>query len=202
MAIVNDLNRIRDWLQSEICDKITLKLPADDNADGGYKYELVHPAAFALFTPTKDRLPPNVRAPIPSVCLRLVEGEHRTQESTNTMKLILNFCTWNPGNHRQDNYEPIEPGAGIKGYNISATAEYERTAEGWQDVFSFIDYALRVLESEQYIADMRIVAEDGIQYGMTSDKDGLDDFYPYWMGWITFTVQAGNVRKKSFDDLL
>ena len=52
MAIVNDLNKIRDWLQTEVCDKIKLKLPKDDKADGGYEYELVNPAAFALFVPT------------------------------------------------------------------------------------------------------------------------------------------------------
>lgn len=200
MSIVNDLNKIRDWLQSEVCDKIKLKLPADNNADGGYKYELVNPAAFALFTPTKDRMPPNVRAPIPSVCIRIKEGVH--QKGTNTMQLILSFCTWNPGIHRQDNFVPVEEGAGIKGYNISATAEYKRSIDGWQDVYSFMDVTLRALENAAYIAGMRLVTENGIKYGMTSDTDGLDDFYPYWLGWIEFSLQAGNLRIRSFDELL
>ena len=200
MAIVNDLNKIRDWLQTEICDKITLKLPKDDKSDGCYEYELVNPVAFALFTPTKDRLPPNVRAPIPSVCVRLKEGVH--QDGTNTMQLILNFCTWNPGIHRQDVFVPVELGAGIKGYNISAIAEYTRSIDGWQDVYSFIDAALREIENAVYIADMRVLTENGIKYGMTSDKDGLDDFYPYWLAWIEFSVQAGNIRNRSFDELL
>lgn len=202
MAIVNDLNRVCEWVQAEICDKLELKLPLDTDAGDGYQYELVHPTAFALFTPTKDRLPPNVRAPIPSVCVRLIEGAHNTQESTNTMRLILNFCTWNPGNHGKDNFIPVEPGAGIKGYNQSVSSEYRRTADGWQDVFSFMDKALRTIEKAEYIADMRVVAEEQIKYGMTSDKDGLDDFYPYWLGWISFTVQAGNVRPKSYDKFL
>lgn len=202
MAIVNDLNKIRDWLQAEVCDNIRLKMPVDDKNDGSYAYELVNPAAFALFTPTKDRLPPNVRAPIPSICVRFTEGEHRPLESLNIMKIILNFCTWDPGTHRQDNFIPVEEGAGIKGYNISATAEYKRTAEGWQDVYNFIDFTLRKLESAEFVADMRIRAEDGIKYGMTSDKDGLDDFYPYWLGWISFSVQAGNVRAREIDDFL
>lgn len=200
MAIVNDLNKIRDWLQTEVCDKIKLKLPKDDKADGGYEYELVNPAAFALFIPTKDRLPPNVRVPIPSVTVRIKEGVH--QDGTNTMQVILNFCTWNPGTHRQDVFVPVEEGAGIKGYNISTTAEYKRNAEGWQDVYSFIDATLRTLENAVYIADMRLLTENGIKYGMTSDKDGLDDFYPYWLAWIEFSVQAGNIRNRSFDELL
>ena len=197
MAIVNDLERIREWLQVNICDHVELKLPNDNNAGDGYQPELVHPTAFALFTPTKDRLPPNVRLPVPSLCVRIVEGEHKG--STNTMQLIVNFCTWNPGAHIQ--YKPVEGGAGIKGYNAQAM-EYQRNADGWQDVFSFIDHALRELENAEYIADMRIVAEDGIKYGMTSDKDGLDDFYPYWLGWISFTVQAGNNRNKSYNEFL
>ena len=201
MAIVDDLNRIRDWFQAEICDRLQLKLPEDANGDTGYSYELVKPAAFALYTPTKDRLPPNVRAPIPSLCIRLIEGEHKPQEASNTMRLIVNFCTWNPGEHGKDQFIPIEPGAGIKGYNQRATDEYKRTAEGWQDVFSFIDVTLRTIEQAEYIAGMRVVSEDGIQYGMTSDKDGLDDFYPYWLAWITFTVRAGNVRNRHEDFL-
>ena len=202
MAIVDDLNKIREWLQAEVCDKIKLKMPKDEKNDGGYAYELVNPAAFVLFTPTKDRLPPNVKAPIPSICIRFTEGVHNPREGVNKMGLMLNFCTWNPGTHRQDNFIPKEEGAGIKGYNVSATAEYKRNSEGWQDVYNFIDFTLRKLEKSEFVADMRIVAEEGIKYGMTWVKDGLDDFYPYWLGWISFSVQAGNVRTRSFDDFL
>lgn len=202
MAIVNDLNKIRDWLQTHVCDTIQLKMPLDDNNADGYDYELIHPTAFTLFTPSKDRLPPDVRAPIPSICVRLSEGEHRPREGTNKMKLILYFCTWNPGIHRQDNFILIEEGAGMKGYNISATAEYQRTADGWQDVYSFMDKALREIERAEYVAGMRVLAEDGIKYGMISDKEGLADSYPYWWGWIEFSLQSGNIRTRSYDEFL
>lgn len=198
MTMVNDLNQIRDWVQTEICEKLLLKLPDDDNSGGDYTPELVHPTAFALFTPTKDRLPPNVRAPIPSVCIRLKEGVH--EQGTNKMHLILNFCTWNPGKHFE--FVPVEKPAGIKAYNLQVTSEFKRTADGWQDVFSFVDTALRTLENAEYIAGMRIVMEDGIKYGMTSDKDGIDDFAPYWLAWIELSVEAGNIRDKSYNDFL
>lgn len=201
MAIVDDLNRVRDWLQAEVCDRVKLKLPDEENADGGYSYELVKPSAFVLYVPTKDRLPPNVRAPVPSVCVRLVEGEHKPQESTNRMQLMLNFCTWNPGLHVPDTFFPIEEGAGMKGYNQKAEGEYRRSVEGWQDVYNFIDATLRAIESAEFVAGMRVVAEDGIRYGM-ADGNNLDDYYPFWPAWISFTVQAGNVRAKSYDDLL
>ena len=48
MAIVDDLTKIRDWLQTEVCDKVKFKLPDEQNADGGYSYELVKPSAFIL----------------------------------------------------------------------------------------------------------------------------------------------------------
>lgn len=198
MAIVNDLNQIREWVQEEICEELLLKLPDDDKSGSDYEPELVHPTAFALFTPTKDRLPPNVKAPIPSVCIRLKEGVH--EQGTNKMHLILNFCTWNPG--KQIEFVPTEKPADIKAYNLQVANEFKRTADGWQDVFSFIDTALRTIETAEYIAGMRVVAEDGIKYGMASDKDGVDDFAPYWLGWIEFSVEAGNIRNKSYNDYL
>lgn len=201
MAIVDDLTKIRDWLQTEVCDKVKFKLPDEKNADGGYSYELVKPSAFILYTPTKDRLPPNVRAPIPSVCIRLSEGEHKPKDGTNTMQIVLNFCTWNPGIHARDNFQPVEEGAGMKGYNQVVEAEYKRSTDGWADVYNFIDVALRAIESAEFIADMRVMTEDGIKYGMTNEG-GLDDYYPFWPAWISFTIQAGNVRPKSYDDLL
>lgn len=203
MAIVNDMNKIKDWLQTEVCDKITFKLPSDEIADDGYNYEMVHPTAWALFTPSKDRLPDDIRAPHPSVCIRITDGEHRPQDGTNTMKLILNFCIWNPGTHRKDVLLPVTSETGAtEGYEISPDAKFQRNAEGWQDLYSFMDFTLRAIENAEYIADMRVRVEDGIQYGMTSDKEGLDDFHPYYLGWITFTVHAGNARHKSYLDLL
>lgn len=203
MAIVNDMNKIKDWLQTEVCDKITFKLPSDEIADDGYTYELVHPTAWALFTPSKDRLPDDIRAPHPSVCIRITDGEHRPQDGTNTMKLILNFCIWNPGTHQKDVLLPVTSETGAtEGYEVSPDAQFQRNAEGWQDLYNFMDFTLRAIENAEYIADMRVRAEDGIQYGMTSDKEGLDDFHPYYLGWITFTVQAGNARHKSYLDLL
>ena len=195
MAIVHDLNKICDWLQANVCDKVQLKLPDDDNGGDGYAYELVNPTAFRLFTPTKDHLPPAVKAPIPSLCLRLKEGQH-TRDG-NSMQLIINFCAWNPGIHTADVFEPTdEKNTDVKSYNQRVTGAFRRSVDGWQDVFSFMDTALRVLENAVYIADMRLDV-DSIKYGMTSDKDGLDEFYPYWLGWIELTVYGGNIRNQS-----
>lgn len=198
MAIVDNLEKLKDYLQA-VCDQVKLKMP-DEYQDGNYKYTLVSPSVFVLYTPTKDRLPPNIKAPVPSICIKFNEGEHL--ESINTMSVVLNFCTWNPGLHQKDVFVPTDKIADIKEYNQSAELEFKRTADGWQDVLNFVDVILRNLEKAEYIADMRIDTSQGIKYGMSTDSDGLDDFYPYWLAWISFTLQCGNVRNKTFDNLL
>jgi hypothetical protein len=199
MAIVDDLNRIADWMQANVCDLVKLKMPADDVNTDGYAYELVTPTAFALFQPGKDMLPPAVKAPIPSLCVRLEGGEHRPAEGVHELRLIVHFAVWNPGTHGKDVFQPVG-GSGWHGYNNAASTEFKRNTDGWQDLYSFIDVALRAIESAGYIDGLRVKAEDGIKYGMEDYQ--LDDFYPYWPAWIRFTVQAGNIRNQSINDLL
>ena len=74
MTLVNSIDKIVSWLTENVCSKITLKLPDDYRNDTGYDVVMVNPAAFPLYVPGKDRLPPNVAAPIPSVCVQLMEG--------------------------------------------------------------------------------------------------------------------------------
>ena len=69
MSIVNSIETVRDWLTAEVCPLVKLKLPDDKATDASYPYKLVNPAAFSLFVPSKDRTPPNIAAPIPSVCV-------------------------------------------------------------------------------------------------------------------------------------
>ena len=75
MSIVNSIETVRDWLTAEVCPLVKLKLPDDNATDASYPYKLVNPAAFSLFVPSKDRTPPNIAAPIPSVCVQIVQGD-------------------------------------------------------------------------------------------------------------------------------
>ena len=74
MSIVNSIETVRDWLTTEVCPLVKLKLPDDNATDASYPYKLVNPTAFSLFVPSKDRTPPKVAAPIPSVCVQIVQG--------------------------------------------------------------------------------------------------------------------------------
>ena len=55
MSIVNSIETVRGWLNTEVCPLVKLKLPDDNATDASYPYKLVNPAAFSLFVPSKDR---------------------------------------------------------------------------------------------------------------------------------------------------
>ena len=81
VSIVNSIETVREWLDSTVCPMVQLKLPDDSATDASYPYKLVNPTAFSLFVPSKDRLPPKVPAPIPSVCVQIVEGTDREKQT-------------------------------------------------------------------------------------------------------------------------
>ena len=102
MSIVNSIETVRGWLNTEVCPLVKLKLPDDNATDASYPYKLVNPAAFSLFVPSKDRTPPKVAAPIPSVCVQLTQGEDDLIEHTRGIKIRLCFSAWDPGYHGPD----------------------------------------------------------------------------------------------------
>ena len=89
MTLVNSIDKIVSWLTENVCSKITLKLPDDYRNDTGYDVVMVNPAAFPLYVPGKDRLPPNVAAPIPSVCVQLMEGSDELIQKKRQLQIRL-----------------------------------------------------------------------------------------------------------------
>ncbi len=83
----------------------------------------------------------------------------------------------------------------IREYN-EAAGTFIRNADGWQDVWNFIDLAIRELENVENLDGLRIRKEEPIRFVPFSDKDALMDFYPYWWGWVSFTLEYGFVRTK------
>ena len=198
MSIVNTIERIRVWAETEICSKVELKLPDDKQAAEGYPYKLVTPAAFAMFTPTSDKLPPNIRAPVPSVCVRLVEltdtagptGGGRSRQ----YKIVLAFSTWDPGPHGMDTFVQAEPGTFVHLDKDTAKA-FQKADMGWRDAWNFVDVAMRALETTPDIGGLHIVEGDGIKCGPAVAQDGVFDFYPYWYAWIEFFAEEPVLRK-------
>lgn len=96
MTITQSLEALSTWLAENVCPKIDLKCPSDNNAE---HYETVKPASFAMYLPTKEKLPPGIKAESPSVVTQLIEGTHTMTEGRTRLKLQLSFTAWNPGIH-------------------------------------------------------------------------------------------------------
>lgn len=209
MTLVQSIDGVVKWLRESVCSQINLKVPDDYKNDTSYEVELVNPAAFPLYVPGKDRLPPSVPAPIPSVCVQLMEGSDDLLKRSRQLQIRLCLACWNPGEHGAEVLHARKDEKALGGYSYyRATGEaaktYTRNMEGWRDSFNFADLVLRELEGTEYIAGHRLVKETGIKYGLFTEDGNIWDYYPYWHSWITFTLEAGVVARtpEKYKDLL
>lgn len=175
MTIYESIEKVTDWLNQNVCPKIKLKLPDDEQNGDKYKVEAVNPTAFAMYQPGKDKLPPNVKAPFPSVVVQLLEGTDDVVNRNGQLKLQLSFTVWNPGDH--------ETGDG-----------FVRNADGWRDVWVFVDRTLREIENTEYLNGLRVVKELNITFGQFQQEGQISDLYPYWGAWVILTVERGIAR--------
>ena len=196
MTLVQSIDKVVEWLRSKVCSQITLKVPDDYTNDADYGVKFVNPAAFPLYVPGKDRLPPSVAAPIPSVCVQLMEGSDDLLQKKRQLKIRLCLACWNPGEHGAEvlhTRENAEALGGLSYYHETGDAAktYVRNMEGWRDSFNFADLVLREIEGAEYIEGLRLVKESGITFGLFTEEGNIWDYYPYWHNWITFTLEAG-----------
>lgn len=209
MTLVESIDKVVAWLAEEVCPQISLKLPDDYKNDASYGVKFVNPAAFPLYVPGKDRLPPSVAAPIPSVCVQLMEGSDDLLKKKRQLQIRLCLACWNPGEHGAEVLRVRKNPNATGGYSYyyvtdEAAKTYTRNMEGWRDSFNFADLVLRELEGTEYIAGHRLVKESGIKYGLFAEEGNIWDYYPYWHNWITFTLEAGVVARtpEKYNNLL
>lgn len=197
MAITSDLDNIVEWFKNQVCPSIKLKVPDDTKNDGGYGVKFSTPAAFAMYIPTQDRKPPDVAAPIPSLCVQLLKGKHAPAQHMGQMTIQLALAAWNPGEHGGEKALPIENPEALGGYSYKRepSEEFKRSLEGWRDVWNFTDRVLAAIENTEYIAGMRLVKENGIEYGPFTEDGALVSYYPYWFCWVQFTLEHGLARQ-------
>lgn len=205
-TLANIVDRVVAWADENICQKVTLKAPpADVEAPDGAKYEYteVHPACFPLFIPSSDKLPPKINTPIPSICVRIIDGEDG--RNTGTVNLEMCFSTWNPGTHGRDILQPVDgdPATYQEWSGSEAETYFKRDAEGWRDLWNWIDVALRAIESTVGIDGMQIDRGKGVRFGPMKEDEGIPDYYPFWFASITFSLNRPIVRNvKQFDEFL
>lgn len=209
MTLVQSIDNVVEWLRESVCSQITLKVPDDYRNDTSYDVEFVNPAAFPLYVPGKDRLPPKVPAPIPSVCVQLMEGSDDLLKGKRQLQVRLCLACWNPGEHGGEVLHARAEAGKLGGFSYytvggEAAKTYARNMDGWRDSFNFADLVLRELEGTEYIAGHRLVKESGIKFGLFTEDGNIWDYYPYWHNWISFTLEAGVVAKtpKVYENLL
>lgn len=202
MSVVNILDRLTDWAQKSICNQISLKVPPEDETsptDADYEYQRMTPTAFAMYVPTKEKLPPGIPSPIPSVCVRFMEGEDNMTGKKGSIGIQLCFSAWNPGTHGKDitvpsktEYMAAKPWTGNE-----AEAYFQRNGEGWRDVWGMVDIALREIESITNIDGLVIDITKPVKFGPLVEQEAIPDYYPFWFAWVSFFVTypiARNIR--------
>ena len=194
MTTTGILDIVTDWARENICSKILLKAPPDDDADptgAGYDYKRVNPGAFAMYLPSREKVEPGAAPPIPSICVQCTEGEDNLSTYRGIMRLQLSFCTWSPGTYGGDMVEPnpedyLRP---KKWPEDKAKAYFVRTGDGWRDAWNMVDITLREIESVTNIGGLVIDRGTPIKYGPFTEQKQTIDFYPFWYAWVGFTLQ-------------
>ena len=185
MAVVKQLDKIKAWLEAEICPQFKFKQADDENVDATYPYKLVNPNVFILYVPPKELIGEANR--VPSVCIQFDEGNESMASASGVLNLRLQFATFNPGGH----------------YEKGVDRTFDANTEGWRDVWSLVDYIMKKLRDTELIEDMRVLKENGIHYGPASDQGAIPNFYPYYYAWVSFSVEyAIPSSKAQIKDLL
>lgn len=182
MTIVQCLESITDWLNQKVCPRVRLKRPCDYEQGTLYDFEEVSPTAFAMFLPGNDKLPEGVPSQCPYILVQLVDGGQDLVRENDRMNVQLSFMTWNPGVHPDEN---------------GMTDEYRRTADGWKDVWGFLERTITDIENAEYLNGVRFVKEAGVKYGQFAKDGQIADTYPYFYAWTTMTVERGLNRTES-----
>ena len=199
MSVVNILDRVTEWARQSICSKIKLKLPPKDEesaTDQDYEYDLVTPAAFTMYVPTRDKLPPDVRSPIPSICVRCRDGEDDLAASRGRINIEFCFSAWNPGTYGADVLRPIEGNSteARRWNGPEANDHFQRYGGGYRDVWNFVEIALREIESRTHIDGIEVDRTVPVRYGPLAEQESIPDFYPLWFAWVSFTLTYPLIR--------
>jgi hypothetical protein len=173
VTTVEILDKLRDWLQENVCQNIKLKVPSDDNI---ISFELVNPTAYSAYMPFKKALPLGIKSAIPGV---VVTFEEATDDGENlSLSIRLIHCVYSPGVHDVEKFTPDN--------------------EGWRDLLNFMDKTRAAVLKNRSITG--ITVDLPLTQGFYNPEEQTPDLDPYYFGWITFDVRVPAYPKHS--DLL
>ena len=196
MSVVRVIDTLTEWAKENICEKIKLKVPPlnEEANDAGYEYELATPAAFGMYVPTSEKLPPNVKSPFPSLCVRVIKGQDNLSEGEGFVNVQLCLSTWDTGLHGKDIFHPDGEKSFKRWTGADADAYFKRNGDGWRDAWNFLDIALRAVESVTNIGGYVIDRNTPIEFGPLTEQESIPDLYPFWFAWVSFRVNYPLVR--------
>lgn len=171
MATVTILENIKTFLKDNVCANIKLQKANDNDVDN---YELVNPAVHIGWIPPKGFIPTELEQTIP--CLVVGMDESIDDGIEGSIPIRISAAVYSPGLHA-----PNDKGV------IECTPDFN----GYIDLLNFID--LTVAE----IAKNQIINSEPIIYPIKSGMYTEQQPYPYWYGWITFSV-----KKQSYQPAL
>lgn len=214
MSIVNSTCELMDWLDANVCQRMTLKRrPIDASANDPmlaskpkadaeeYDYELVHPSVLGMYWPTTAQLlPPDVPHTHPGILVQVVGGSESTKDRRRTLQVRLHLCAWDPGRHGRDLWIPRGDG----GFVRNETSDYKPDYGGWQDAWSLCDVTLRELRLADALGPtLRIDHSEDVTFGPYAQQDAVVDLYPYWLCWVAFTAyEPAPTPYEGLDDYL
>jgi len=163
MSTLIILESLQKFLQEKVTPGITLQKPNDDNVD---EYKLVNPVVHTGWIPPKGYLPEGMESAIP--CLIVGMDEASDDGSDREINIRITAAVYSPGKH-----VPAEGGS------IKYTPDFK----GYHDLLNLINKTVAVL-SRNLIINNAGTVQFPIRNGMYQEQP-----YPYWYGWITFTLR-------------
>lgn len=173
MTTVTILEKVKTFLEHNVCQFVKLQKPNDDNVDN---YELVYPSAHIGWIPPKGFLPPELEVVVPCLVVGMDEADDNGLEGD--ISLRISAVVYSPGLHK-----PMEGG------EIECTPDFQ----GYNDLLNLIDRTVAEIAKHQILNGVPI--EYPIKWGMHQETQP----YPYWYGWISFSVKKQSYPKALVD---
>lgn len=196
MSVVHLIDTLTTWAQQNVCEKIKLKVPPANEGeavDEDYVYQLANPAAFPMYVPTSDKLPPDIPSPFPSLCIQLVDGQDSLEEGAGFVDVRFTLSAWDPGTHGKDLIAPTTSDWS-QWAEVGAEPYFRRNGDGWRDVWNFLDIARMAVENVTSIDGYTIDRATPITFGPMTEQEAIADLYPFWVAWLQFRVSYKLVR--------
>ena len=178
MTVVEGIHALGDWLADEVCSKVEFKAPSNTQQTNKYAYSLVHPTVHKMYAPPQALAGSTNKELCPGIMVHLLDGEDHPRKTDRSLKFRLLIGVWNPGTHQDDvlSEDDVPP--------------FVANADGWNDLWNFIDLILHELENAEHIGGiLRVKSEDGFKFNPYKEDGVIVDFYPYYFGELEFSVQ-------------